>query len=719
MAACLIVRRSKYFETVVLIPNMTQHNNSTVNRQQNSQERRQVMNDCKRTNSVPMTTLFGCLLCLVCFATDHVNGDARDYYRITVVDMETGRGVPLVELKTTHDLRFVTDSNGIVALNEPELMGQTVYFSLKSHGYEHAADGFGYRGVALPVSRGGQGQIKIKRLNIAERLYRITGGGIYRDSVLVGQPVPIKQPLLNAQVMGQDTVMAAPYKGKLYWFWGDTNKLSYPLGNFATSGATSLLPGQGGLDPAAGIDLTYWADDKGFSKRMIPLTGFGGPVWVGGLFTLKDNQGQEKLLTKFAHLKPDTSVGENGIAIFNDEKAVFEPVRTFPPSVPLYPEGYSFRATVNGQSYLYFQGKSVEAYPIVRVRADMENVLDTTKYEAFTCLAPGTRYQKGATRLDRSADGKLIYAWKADTAPLSHDERQELITAGQLKAEEVLVQLRDYDTDNAVRSHVGSVFWNPYRQRWIMISGQSFGSSFLGEIWFSEADTPVGPWVYARKIVTHDNYTFYNPTQHPFFDQQGGRLVYFEGTYTDTYSNNIDRTPRYNYNQIMYRLSLDDARLTLPAPVYRVTQKDGISSYALRETIDARSEWPQVQEIPFFAVPPSRSQKGLVPIYAFAGANAGLSLKSDGQGNQRNSNQNGVARPLFYALPPVAVNNEKVSPAIVPLYEYRDARSGARWYSVKPGDPTPNVTRSALPMCRVWRNPSTTLALDYHAKPSP
>ena len=46
----------------------------------------------------------------------------------------------------------------------------------------------------------------IRRLNIARRLYRVTGGGIYRDSVLTGDPVPIREPLLNGQVLGQDSV---------------------------------------------------------------------------------------------------------------------------------------------------------------------------------------------------------------------------------------------------------------------------------------------------------------------------------------------------------------------------------------------------------------------------------------------------------------------------------------------------------------------------------
>jgi hypothetical protein len=45
------------------------------------------------------------------------------------------------------------------------------------------------------------------------------------------------------------------------------------------------------------------------------------------------------------------------------------------------------------------------------------------------------------------------------------------------------------------------------------------------------------------------------------FDRDGGRIIYFEGTYTTTFSGNSDATPRYNYNQIMYKLDLSDPRL--------------------------------------------------------------------------------------------------------------------------------------------------------------
>ena len=72
-------------------------------------------------------------------------GDGRPYFTIQVVDDETGRGVPLIELRTVNALRCWTDSNGVVAFREPGLMGADVFFSVAGHGYEYPADGFGNR----------------------------------------------------------------------------------------------------------------------------------------------------------------------------------------------------------------------------------------------------------------------------------------------------------------------------------------------------------------------------------------------------------------------------------------------------------------------------------------------------------------------------------------------------------------------------------------------
>jgi hypothetical protein len=100
-----------------------------------------------------------------------------------------------------------------------------------------------------------------------------------------------------------------------------------------------------------------------------------------------------------------------------------------------------------------------------------------------------------------------------------------------------------------------------------LIGQQIYGSSFLGETWYAESAEITGPWRWAQKIVTHKDYTFYNVVHHDIFDQDGGQTVFFEGTYTKSFSGNDVATPRYDYNQIMYRLDLDKLDLnTLSQP---------------------------------------------------------------------------------------------------------------------------------------------------------
>jgi len=146
------------------------------------------------------------------------------YFTIQVVDRQTGRGVPLVELRTTNNIRYVTDSAGVIAFHEPGLMDRDVFFFVESHGYEFPKDGFGMAGKALRTTPGAEARLEIDRLNVAERLYRVTGQGIYRDSILTGRPVPLRNPVLNGQVMGQDSVFTCFYRGRLFWLWGDTGR---------------------------------------------------------------------------------------------------------------------------------------------------------------------------------------------------------------------------------------------------------------------------------------------------------------------------------------------------------------------------------------------------------------------------------------------------------------------------------------------------------------
>jgi hypothetical protein len=481
--------------------------------------------------------------------------EEHEAFSIRVVDDATGRGVPLVELRTVNDVSYYSDSAGIVAFEEPGVMNQTVFFHVRSHGYEYPKDGFGYRGTRLTITPGGEATLKIKRINIAQRLYRVTGAGIYRDSELVGEAAPTERPTLNGQVLGSDSVVNTLYGGKIYWFWGDTNRPSYPLGNFHVPGAVSLLSGDGGLDPELGVDLEYFLDQKGFARPTAQMPG-KGPTWINGLVTLEGGEGRERLFAAYVKVEAPLTVYERGLVEFNDETGQFEKLVEFDMQSPLFPGGHPLSHEDDGVEYVYF----ANPFPVIRVRATPGHLRDPSKYEAYTCLKRGSR----ANSIDVERRGTSpSFSWKTDTIPFTAKLQARLIKEGSIQPEEAPFLLTD-DSGEPVMMHGGSVYWNEYRKRWIMIGVESFGTSHLGEVWYAEAEVLIGPWGNARKIVTHDQYSFYNPKQHPMFDKDGGRVIFFEGTYTSMFSGNDDPTPRYNYNQIMYKLDLSDPRLRLP-----------------------------------------------------------------------------------------------------------------------------------------------------------
>jgi len=630
------------------------------------------------------------------------------YFKIQVLDRQTGRGVPLVELRTTNNIRYFTDSSGIAAFYEPGLMDREVFFFVESHGHEFPKDGFGFRGTRLKTTPGASAVIHIDRLNIAERLYRVTGEGIYRDSVLTGTAVPLKKPVLNGQVMGQDSVFTCIYHGRLFWMWGDTGRPSYPLGNFAMSGAVSDLPDQGGLDPSVGVNLKYYVGEDGFSRKMSPLKE-PGLVWLDGLITVRDPQGNQRMVAKFARLKGLGDVLERGLVVFNDAAETFEPlVRGGLEFLPYRNTGHAFAVEVDGLPYYYFTSPSPVGARL-RIRARWQDVIDPNRYEALTAVATNPA-NNDDTRIDLGrSEPACRWVPFAELIASGDSTRAALIEALEQEAKDVRVY--DVESGKAVIPHNGSVHFNAYRKRWIGIFVQQFGEpSNLGEVWYAEADTPVGPWAYARKIVTHNKYSFYNPMHHPYFDQDGGRVIFFEGTYSHSFSGSAENaTPRYDYNQIMYRLNLDDPRLMLPVAVYQLSNDQGGSDYLLRDGVEKAEVWDRVESIPFYAIEPARAGDDLVAVYA-----------------QRTSAKRGSAtclsteppdpscEPLFYALR--VTDSGQKNPCVISLYEYRDADTGQRLYCTQAQMPKERWGRVEEPLCRVWKAPPGPLLLDGNAR---
>ncbi len=697
------------------------------------------------------------------------------YFKIKVIDAETKRGVPMVGLVPLTQARYYTDSNGLIAFNEPGLMDKVVYFEVMSEGYEYPQNLEDKRAVNLLTKAGDSAVIEMRRTNVAERLYRSTGVGIYRDSELLGETSPIDHPIINADVIGQDSNLTALYKNQIFWIWGDTFLPPTYKGSFSVNAATSLLPENDGLDPNKGVNYKYFVDEKGQSRPMIHLKS-PGYVWFDWIMNFKDENGKEQLVAKYANVNYYFGNYERGIALFNDETQIFEDYKSVPEWLP---EGHTchhpFIGRKGGKDLMYLTTN----FSYMRVPPKLESVANPVAYEAFTCLKQGTKFDANNPQLDRDKDGKLIYAWKPDTDPVNYDQQVQLIKDGLIQPEEAWIQLTDINTGERLPNvGRGSVYWNNYRKKWILITGAM-------DTWFSEGDTPIGPWVYARKVAEHKSF-LYNPTQQPIFDQNNGEDIFFEGTFTKFLSAE-ERVPRYDYNQITYKLSLSNKDVFLPEAIY--STNDG---YGFLNDIDTSS----IKDIGFFALPADRKVDGMIPIYQnkkgqlstqgkqplFFGfpIEMDTSLKFSGTWevqiifapfensfNVELKKENGkfvastnkekfkITNPRVeneklyltlkhpegtYELQATALNGilygtwikdkhsgtwtantlikkwwGQYTNALVDLFEFKNKTNNGFYYSTD-SKPRSGYVKSDVPMCKVWKNPSTQLLVDFETR---
>ena len=460
-------------------------------------------------------------------------------FGIRIVDAENGRGVPLMELRTVNDIRCVTDNAGWAAFYEPGLMDREVFFYLSGPGYEAEKDGFGFTGIRVTPKPGGTAIFKVKNTNIAVRIGRTTGQGMYRDSELLGLPCPV--PNLMAEVMGQDSVQAVPYRGKIFWLFGDTNNPQYPLGNYQTTCATTPL----NIKPEEGIVFDYFMDPAkpGRLRHMMPHQEQGA-VWLFGLLNVKDDKGGEALLAHYGRHKDLSDPLDHGVCRFNDTTGIFEKISDLDKAEKWrHPRGNAVRVTDESGDWFYF------AFPFLhtRVRATLHDLTSPASYEALT-------YDEAANE----------WRWQKNLPPTMQGDELKLLLSGKMKSGQARYHLKDVAKDKPVSLHGGNIEWNEFRKRWVLI-GLQFGNkedpSHLGEVWYAESPSPEGPWKMTIKIASHPRYSFYNPVHHGFLDSDGGRTIYFQGTWSLEFSGNPLAPARYDYNQLMYRLDLDDARL--------------------------------------------------------------------------------------------------------------------------------------------------------------
>jgi len=480
---------------------------------------------------------------------------ADGWAEIRVVDAASGRGVPLVELESVHRVRFVTDNAGRVALAEPDLLGREVAFTLKSHGYEIPVDPFGLRGVRVTPKVGAPVTITLKRTQLAERLCRLTGEGRWRDSALLGYPLPRAESPGPGRVAGQDSIQPIVHDGKLFCFWGDTLRLEHPLGLLRMAGATvDLATLQApGFDLENGLPYDYFVDRRsGFARAMIPLADRPeGVVWVAGFAEAPDAGGAKRMVAWYSRRASLEKELEGGLCAWDEKQQIFESVKVLPPEETWrHPAGHPIEFEEEGTRWLLYGSPC----PNVRVPAKYEAVLDPAQYEALTCVKAGG---DGET-IDRDREGRPLWRWQKELPPVDSKREATWVHEGKLVAEQArFLPANAADAKERVLLHSGTVRWNEWRKRWINVACQIYGtSSMLGEVWYAESRHPTGPFTKAVKVATHEKMSLYNVCHHALLDRDGGKTIHFEGTYTNDFSGNPDATPRYQYNQLLFRLDL-------------------------------------------------------------------------------------------------------------------------------------------------------------------
>lgn len=251
-----------------------------------------------------------------------VSAQAVQPCRIEIVEKGTGWPVPLVELRTTHHARFVSDNAGLIAFDLPELMNAETWFTVSGHGYEVKRDGFGMAGLRLTPKPGETLRVEVERKIVAKRLGRLTGAGIFAESQKLG----LEKGWKESGVVGCDSVQNAVHGGRLFWVYGDTTLARYPLGIFhGTGGTTPIRPTLPDAPPLR-FAIDYFRDDKGVPAPLAVMPG-DGPTWVTGFVSVPDRQGKERLVCSYTKIKPPLEAYQWGLAVWNDSKNAFEPHR--------------------------------------------------------------------------------------------------------------------------------------------------------------------------------------------------------------------------------------------------------------------------------------------------------------------------------------------------------------------------------------------------------
>jgi len=468
--------------------------------------------------------------------------NAPQWFGLRFIDIATGEGIPMIVVETLDRAIHVSDNHGWIALPAST---EERWHAVRADGYALPADGFGFRGLRLRAKAGGRRTVPLTRTQVARRISRLTGHEQEIDSRRLGLVSSTNLDAFDG-IVGMDSAQTVAHRGKRLWFWGDTTVSGYPLGNFRTSGAVASLP-RGAITAANPPRLRVVRASDGRPAPMVPGRE-PGMVWISGLVECGTGS-TARCLAYYSRMRDLGTRLEHGHVEWDESRKCFR-IRSRIDDLDSWRhlEGHPIRFTDSGT---WIAGGFT--FPNTRVRDSVEAILRPDRWEAFTCLDENGKVQR--------KNGKVVHRWTRAAKPLEPRAELDLIRNGVIKAEDAWYLPVGPD-GNVIVPHGGSVAWNPWRSRWIAVFTRLGGSpSKFGEVWYAESPHPIGPWRKAVRVAEHVDHSFYNPVLHPFLDRDGGRIIHFEGTYSEQFADHPKPVPRYEYNQILYALDLSDSRL--------------------------------------------------------------------------------------------------------------------------------------------------------------
>lgn len=517
-----------------------------------------------------------CALCLTVVKSE--------YFRILAVEVDSNgieSGIPLVLFRTAGNyISLFTDSAGNAAFNEPGLMDGPLFFNVLADGYEIDPSPsveiyeLPYdSGVVLNVSKYGSAKVLMRRTQMAARLYRLTGSGLYRDSVLTNASGDIPDSIISScreviddvGVLGQDTVMTGTYKGKVFWFFGDTTCQRSARQNncedygMYTVGATSCVPQSNGKCKAnEPPGLKYFSSQEGGFLHVKPMAPDIAPyeqnTWIAAVMVFTNSNGEEVMYSNYMKNPGD---GENagsiqsGMAKWNDALEVFEATSSWPLDIAFLNGVHTMQLLgedVNADGYVYMSGG-------LRVLATEETVIEYTSYQQYN--------------LD-------THMWEYLYAGLGRLGEGNSTTAKHVGATTRKIKLHLTSLLPSSWS-VASVEWSEYVGMYVVLGN----GGMHGGIYLAVGPRVTGPWSKGVLVASHNTSgtSCYNQVLLPHLFRDNGRYIQFACTFTAMWSdtdnefsdsswstclfgmndgaNCANTVPRYEYNNLVYEVDVE------------------------------------------------------------------------------------------------------------------------------------------------------------------